>query len=333
MLERYWAVSEDLPRAAVIATLAIVAIWLVWLLFELVRREGPRLAILLTGIAAALFVVLAVLRPVEVKARGSKLGPKVLVLVDQSRRLTVKDGPTHASNAHARCSAPSSGTTETRGCPCTGLPMGASSCSPRLNARSSRHMAWRATCSRRSTPSGAAKKSGPAQSLSCRTVGFRARLRVSIPRRSYFVATNEAEFATVGEPDRFPTSAAKREAVSFPYRVPAFIPISYISDSGLRIKAYREIAEITTRDQLQRLRNDWRDRFGRPPEAVDNLWLLGEIKLAAAEAGISRVEVREGKVMLTRRGDFILVGGKFPRLVTRTIQEHLGELLETIKKL
>jgi len=84
---------------------------------------------------------------------------------------------------------------------------------------------------------------------------------------------------------------------------------------------------------LDRLRRDWRDRFGSFPPAVDNLFLLTEIKLAAANAGISRVEVRERKLMLTRRGDFILVAGKFPRLVAPKIEQHLGEILELIKKL
>ena len=90
---------------------------------------------------------------------------------------------------------------------------------------------------------------------------------------------------------------------------------------------------MTTPDQLDRLRRDWRDRFGSFPHAVDNLFLLTEIKLAAANAGISRVEVRERKLMLTRRGDFILVAGKFPRLVAPKIEQHLGEILELIKKL
>jgi transcription-repair coupling factor (superfamily II helicase) len=55
--------------------------------------------------------------------------------------------------------------------------------------------------------------------------------------------------------------------------------------------------------------------------------------LAAARSGISRVEVRERKLMLTRRGDFILVAGKFPRLVAAGIEQYLGEILELIKKL
>jgi transcription-repair coupling factor (superfamily II helicase) len=63
------------------------------------------------------------------------------------------------------------------------------------------------------------------------------------------------------------------------------------------------------------------------------LFGLIEIKLAAAKSGISRVEVRERKLMLTRRGDFILVAGKFPRLVGTKIEKHLAEILELIKKL
>jgi transcription-repair coupling factor (superfamily II helicase) len=101
----------------------------------------------------------------------------------------------------------------------------------------------------------------------------------------------------------------------------------------LRIKAYREIAEIAAPDQLDRLRRDWRDRFGPFPVAVDNLSLLTEIKLAAAKSGVSRVEVRDRKLMLTRHEDFILVAGKFPRLVAAGIEQYLGEILELIKKL
>jgi transcription-repair coupling factor (superfamily II helicase) len=147
--------------------------------------------------------------------------------------------------------------------------------------------------------------------------GDKLQLRVDVDLRLDFVATNEAEFVQPGAETR----------------VAAFIPIGYIGDTTLRIQAYRRIAEITARKQLERLKSDWRDRFGVFPLPVDNLFLLTEIKLAATEAGVSRVEVRDRKLMLTRRGDFILVGGKFPRLVAGRIQEHLGEVLELIKKL
>jgi transcription-repair coupling factor (superfamily II helicase) len=101
----------------------------------------------------------------------------------------------------------------------------------------------------------------------------------------------------------------------------------------MRIRSYREIAEIASHEQLERLRRDWRDRFGAFPPGVDNLFALVEMKLAAAESGVSRVEVRDRKVMLTRHGDFILVAGKFPRLVGSKIDQHLPEVVELIKKL
>lgn len=138
--------------------------------------------------------------------------------------------------------------------------------------------------------------------------------RLDVDFRIDFVATNEAEFAQLGPKKR----------------IPAFVPSSYISDTGLRIKAYREVAEIGTREQFDRVRKEWRDRFGKFPEPVENLFLLGEIKLAAAKAGISRVEVRERKLMLTRNGEFILVEGKFPRLVATP--PHLSEVLELTRK-
>jgi transcription-repair coupling factor (superfamily II helicase) len=147
--------------------------------------------------------------------------------------------------------------------------------------------------------------------------GEKALMRLDVDVRFDFVATNEAEFAQLGPEER----------------VPAFIPSSYISETTLRIQAYRRVAEITTADQLQRLQRDWRDRFGKFPPAIDNLFLITDIKLAAAKSGITRVEVRERKLMLTRRGEFILVGGKFPRLVADRIDQHLGEILELTGKL
>jgi transcription-repair coupling factor (superfamily II helicase) len=147
--------------------------------------------------------------------------------------------------------------------------------------------------------------------------GEKLRPRLEVETRLDFLATNEGEYLAAG-PEKL---------------VPAFIPTAYINDPALRIQAYRHLAEVTTTEQLQRLWRDWRDRFGKWPVAVDNLLLLSEIKLSAARARVSRVEVREGKLMLTRRGDFILVGGKFPRLTSVRIDLNLPEVLQWLKQL
>jgi transcription-repair coupling factor (superfamily II helicase) len=165
--------------------------------------------------------------------------------------------------------------------------------------------------------------------------GQKPRVRLDVDVRLDFVVTNEAEFiAPPTKPNGFPApNAFGVEKAPLLERIPAFIPVAYVSDPAMRIRSYREIAEITSREQVERLRRDWRDRFGAFPPAVDNLFALVEIKLAAAESGVSRVEVRERKVMLTRHGDFILVAGKFPRLVGSKIDQHLPEVVELIKKL
>ncbi|HEY2567844.1 MAG TPA: transcription-repair coupling factor [Candidatus Udaeobacter sp.] len=163
--------------------------------------------------------------------------------------------------------------------------------------------------------------------------GQKARFRLDVDLKLDFVATNEGEYIAPREKHVDAKPANLLGDPSLPQRIPAFIPIAYVSDPSLRIRAYRDVAEIATHEQLDRLRRDWRDRFGPFPPAVDNLFSLTKIKLAAARSGISRVEVRERKLMLTRRGDFILVAGKFPRLVATKIDQHLGEILELTKKL
>ena len=163
--------------------------------------------------------------------------------------------------------------------------------------------------------------------------GQKPRLRLDVDVRLDFLVTNEAEFVL---PSVARASALRPRGTSETHalhRIPAFVPVAYISDPAMRIRAYREIAEITSREQLDRLRRDWRDRFGPFPPAVDNLFALVEMKLAAAESGVNRVEVRDRKVMLTRHGDFILVAGKFPRLVGSKVDQHLPEIVELIKKL
>ena len=158
--------------------------------------------------------------------------------------------------------------------------------------------------------------------------GEKAQLRLDVDLRLDFVVTNEAEFIAPPAPRSGGLQSAEALTTE---RIPAFIPVTYVSDSAMRIRAYRDIAQITSHEQLDRLRRDWRDRFGPFAPAVDNLFGLTEIKLAAARSGVTRVEVRDRKLMLTRHGDFILVAGKFPRLVATEIEQHLGEIVELIK--
>ena len=81
--------SGDLPRAFIVLAAVLAIIGVVLLLLELVRQEGAerRWLVALTGTLASALCLFALLRPVVITSRGSRVGPKVTVLVDRSRSL------------------------------------------------------------------------------------------------------------------------------------------------------------------------------------------------------------------------------------------------------
>jgi uncharacterized membrane protein len=85
-----WSVSEDVSRASGIVAGAVVLAWLLWLVFEARSRERQRGLVLLSGFVAALLCLLAVLRPARVLTRGTKVGSRVAVIVDASRRMLLQ---------------------------------------------------------------------------------------------------------------------------------------------------------------------------------------------------------------------------------------------------
>jgi transcription-repair coupling factor (superfamily II helicase) len=149
--------------------------------------------------------------------------------------------------------------------------------------------------------------------------GQKTRHRLDVAIRLDFVVTREAEFIGKEDPGAW---------------APAFLPASYLSETQPRISAYRRLNDTITQEQLDALRKEWRDRYGRLPLAAENLLLLTELKISAAARKISVVEVKDGtKIMLTRNADFILLGGKFPRLTADDPNERLEELLKMVRSL
>jgi transcription-repair coupling factor (superfamily II helicase) len=132
-----------------------------------------------------------------------------------------------------------------------------------------------------------------------------------------FVVTNESEYLTT----------QKNGQVS------AFVPSDYIAQPQTRIEAYKKLAAVASVEDLRQLKAEWRDRFGPLPTAVENLLMLNEIRLVAGRHKIARIEVKDSKVMMTRGGDYLLIGDRFPRLTSPDRQSSLGELLSLLTRL
>jgi len=106
----------------------------------------------------------------------------------------------------------------------------------------------------------------------------------------------------------------------------AGLPYSYISDSRQRIAFYRKLAECDERATVKALEAQLADRFGKLPQSVKQLLALTDLKVMAAERGVTRIETDDDRLMLTRNGDYVQVGGKFPRLTGKSVSARLKEI-------
>jgi len=125
--------------------------------------------------------------------------------------------------------------------------------------------------------------------------------------------------------DAIETVAEEEDCNTCPVE-PAFLPLDYIADQRQRIDVYRRLAQANTASALDQLKRELRDRFGKPPAAVKLLLLTHELRLLAAGRGITAIETDRDRLKLTRAGDFITLGGRFPRLSKRTAHARLREV-------
>jgi len=139
-----------------------------------------------------------------------------------------------------------------------------------------------------------------------------------VPQRSEVQIRLDFLPVTAGEGAR--SDAGDRLAMA------AFIPISYVPEPQHRIEMYRKLAQADDKSGLAALARELRDRFGPLPQPVQWLLDIGEIKVLAAAVAVTSIEVRENKVMLTRDNDYVMAGGRFPRLTKKEPSARLKEI-------
>ena len=106
----------------------------------------------------------------------------------------------------------------------------------------------------------------------------------------------------------------------------AALPHNYVTEPQHRIEIYRKLAQASEKSALDSLQKELRDRFGPLPPAAELLLQVAELKILASEKSVTNIEVKEDKLMLTHHGDFITLGGKFPRLTKKGAKARLKEI-------
>jgi len=137
--------------------------------------------------------------------------------------------------------------------------------------------------------------------------------------------------ASVDEDEHDPPAHSPQAEPRDVGRVPAYLPFDYIPDTRQRIILYRKLAQLSNADELTQLKTEIRDRFGTMPKPVERLLLVAELKQLAAPKNVTSIETRDDKIMFTRNGSLLTLGGKYPRLAKRTPDGRLGELKRLLK--
>ena len=86
-------------------------------------------------------------------------------------------------------------------------------------------------------------------------------------------------------------------------RVDLRIDETYIPDMNQRLTVYRRMAAARTEDELRKLMDEVRDRYGTPPESVMNLGEYASIRLLADKIGLESIDREAQTVVLRFRPD------------------------------
>jgi transcription-repair coupling factor (superfamily II helicase) len=104
------------------------------------------------------------------------------------------------------------------------------------------------------------------------------------------------------------------------------LPENYVTEPHHRIEIYRKLAQVSDAPALDALERELRDRFGPLPPPVELLLAVGELKILASAKAVTAIEVEDDKLKLTRHGDYLQFGGKFPRLTKKAAPARLKEI-------
>ncbi len=86
-------------------------------------------------------------------------------------------------------------------------------------------------------------------------------------------------------------------------QVDIHIPTDYIADEAQRLRAYKQLAEISTLDEREKIEAELRDRYGAPPQPVLNLMDYARIKALAEAIRVESVERRQNRLTVRFRED------------------------------
>ena len=93
---------------------------------------------------------------------------------------------------------------------------------------------------------------------------------------------------------------APESAVRLDLDVDAYVPAEYVPFEAAKIDVHRRISGAREPGELRELFDELRDRFGPPPDALENLIALQRARIEFGRAGAAAVEARGGRLTVSQ---------------------------------
>lgn len=102
-----------------------------------------------------------------------------------------------------------------------------------------------------------------------------------------------------------------------------YLPDTYVNDPQHKVDLYRRLANCRRLEEVEGIRDEVTDRFGRQPESAVNLFDATGVKIAASVLEMEKVTFRRGKVNL-----FFAEGQQLTRAMVESLRKATDQPLE-----
>jgi len=88
-------------------------------------------------------------------------------------------------------------------------------------------------------------------------------------------------------------------------KIDAYFPSAYIESAYERTALYKRLLDVESKFELESIRSEILDRFGRYPREAENMFYLSEVRLRAIELGATEVIQRGDKIVFFKKSNVV----------------------------
>ena len=117
-------------------------------------------------------------------------------------------------------------------------------------------------------------------------------------------------------------------------RTPISFPPSYIADLNERLAFYKKLNAVTTEPELELLRAELVDRFGKLPQTTVDLLYFTSIRILAEKLQLVSASVMNGRILIeTPKGLYRDSHAQVPISTAHNGRQQIAEILSLLNKL